>query len=535
MREIAEFDQEFLTEGSGMVENEFLEEKMQENLTPEEQRFMDEASPIVSQFMSLLQKAVKGEIPEDMEKTSDINPRGVQLNGMSGMEVPQNTQTQQEAPLQPVQEKTPKAALGKDQQNTPEQEAGQVAAAPVGLVNKEGADESGVADDVPTESDGFVINAAAVRKVGIRKIYDLIEEAVTYLEEKGVNLDTAKVPMDAEKILVSKGEVVIPDVIASVIGYDKLEEINSLGIDETEQIIAEQPEEKQKLPPIVQANKGENIQNKIQENTAPHDGSRIRLLPAEEDPERENQMDLMQRQIEKNKPKEPLPKTNYVPEDNVKAPDFVPMELGDRPTPVVTYFGYTPDKLYDAISKYEWRGDTPKFGFVKVGEGFSSAGKSSAFGPVQIVKRTLTDPEFVKRLSQAEQNFVDVITASQTLNINLQTFKGSASRSVSTRESPKGREALEILKITPQEFIGYVKDGYFLPSNKTKQEVGIPPELLPENYEAMYKEIYKKVLELKSERAKSGTLKGLLGEYYGHESDIEKENYANSIVESLEK
>jgi len=553
MPEISEFDQEFTTEGSAGVETEKLEALIQQNLSPEEQNFMEQAKPIVAQFMGLLQKAT-GQNPEDLEETSSINPQGVPLESVQGAGVPQQSQTQPMVPPRPVQEQSPQnapqmAALGGEMvqpmQRPAEQEAGQVAAGPVGVVNTKDADKSGTADDVPAESDGFVINAAAVRKIGVRKLYDLIEEAITYLEEKGVKLDTSKIPVDAEKILVSKGEVIIPDVIAAVIGYDKLEEINGVGTEETKEILAEQPKEKNNLPPIIQeAAEGLDVQ---------HDGSRERLLP--KDPDRENQMDLMQRQIEKNKPvtetlpktdpvietlpktdpvTETLPKTDYVEEDNVKAPDFVPMETGDRPTPEVKYFGYTPDQLYDATAKHEWRGDTPKFSFVKVGEGFSPAGKSSAFGPVQIVKRTLTDPEFVKLLSDTEQGFVDKITAAQTLNINLQLFDGSASRSVSTEEGPKGRAALEVLGITPQEFIQYVKEGYFLPSNKSKQEQGIPPELLPDNAEKIYKNIYKRVLQLKSLREESNTLKGLLGSYYGHEDDSEKENYANSVIENLQ-
>jgi len=247
------------------------------------------------------------------------------------------------------------------------------------------------------------------------------------------------------------------------------------------------------------------------------------------------EQEYIARQIKKNKPTIQNPaKTDYVPDSTVESSDFVPQETGDRPTEVQKYFGYTPDQLYEATSKHEWRGDTPKFSFVKVGEGFSPSGRSSAFGPVQIVKRTLTDPQFVKLLSKTEKSFVDKITAAQTLNINLQLFDGSASRSVSTEEGPKGRAALEVLGISPQEFLQYVKEGYFLPSNKSKQEQGIPPELLPDNAEKIYKNIYKRVLQLKSLREESSTLKGLLGSYYGHQDNDQKENYANSVIENLQ-
>ena len=261
MPEISEFDQEFTTEGNAGVETEKLEALIQKNLTPEEQNFMEQAKPVVAQFMGLLQKAT-GQNPEDLEETASINPQGVSMESMRGTGAPQQGQTQPMVPPRAVQGQAPQnapetpqempqmpqMALGDKvppviQENVePMGNPGDVAAGPVGVVNDPRADASGTADDIPAESDGFVINAAAVRKIGVRKLYDLIEEAITYLEEKGVKLDTSKIPVDAEKILVSKGEVIIPDVIAAVIGYDKLEEINGVGTEETKEILAAQEE-----------------------------------------------------------------------------------------------------------------------------------------------------------------------------------------------------------------------------------------------------------------------------------------------------
>ena len=124
---------------------------------------------------------------------------------------------------------------------------GGVAAGPVGVVDKQGADDSGVADDVPAESDGFVINAAAVRHAGLRDINDMIQDAKEYAEKQGMKLNFGKTPVDTEKILVSNGEVVIPDVIANIIGYDRLEKINNRGKKETEEKIQQQ--EQQPPPP----------------------------------------------------------------------------------------------------------------------------------------------------------------------------------------------------------------------------------------------------------------------------------------------
>ena len=126
---------------------------------------------------------------------------------------------------------------------------GGVAAGPVGVVNEQGADSSGVADDVPAESDGFVINAAAVRHAGLRDINDMIQDATSYAKKQGMKLNFGKTPIDAEKILVSNGEVVIPDVLADIIGYDRLEKINKRGERETEKVIQEEKQQQQQPPP----------------------------------------------------------------------------------------------------------------------------------------------------------------------------------------------------------------------------------------------------------------------------------------------
>ncbi len=147
---------------------------------------------------------------------------------------------------------------------------GGVAAGPIGVVDKPGADNSGVADDVPAESDGFVINAAAVRHAGLRDINDMIQDAKEYAEKQGMKLNFGKTPTDAEQILVSNGEVVIPDVIANIIGYDRLEKINNRGKKETEEKIQQQEQQpqqpaptRQPAQPVMQAAEGGNIEEII--------------------------------------------------------------------------------------------------------------------------------------------------------------------------------------------------------------------------------------------------------------------------------
>ena len=259
MLNFEELDHEFITEGNPAADAENIAGLIQQNLTPEEQNRLKEIAPILEEYNMLMVKVHTGKTVEELEKSGDLEALGVPRNEGPGMEVAQEGQTQRKVPSRPVErevaknapeipQEMPQMALGDKvppviQENVePMGNPGDVAAGPVGVVNDPRADASGTADDIPAESDGFVINAAAVRKIGVRKLYDLIEEAITYLEEKGVKLDTSKIPVDAEKILVSKGEVIIPDVIAAVIGYDKLEEINGVGTEETKEILAAQEE-----------------------------------------------------------------------------------------------------------------------------------------------------------------------------------------------------------------------------------------------------------------------------------------------------
>ena len=180
-------------------------------------------------------------------------------------------------------------------------EGGEVPAGPVGVIDQPGADNSGVADDVPAESDGFVINAAAVRKIGLRKVNDIIQKAIKYAQEQGMQLDLSKTPVNAEEILVSNGEVVIPDVLARIIGYDELEEINALGAEETEEVIEEQGEEPMKEMPLA-LKKGANIQEILGRYAGP--------FPAEDE--------MIQEEVRKGITPYSSEDANYVDMDRIK-------------------------------------------------------------------------------------------------------------------------------------------------------------------------------------------------------------------------
>ena len=128
-------------------------------------------------------------------------------------------------------------------QNTEKRE--EIPLGPVGEVQVEGKDTSGVADDVKTKSDGYVLSKGSVITNGKMYIMDLIDEAIQRLREKGVELDPNEVPESAEEILVSNGEIIIPHIIAEEIGYARLEKMNKRGEQITEELITEKEQQQQ--------------------------------------------------------------------------------------------------------------------------------------------------------------------------------------------------------------------------------------------------------------------------------------------------
>ena len=77
---------------------------------------------------------------------------------------------------------------------------------------------------------------------------ELLNEAIESLKEKGKEIDINEVPQNAEEILVSTGDILIPDIIAQEIGYKRLEKINKRGEELTEKLIAEYEAGQQQQP-----------------------------------------------------------------------------------------------------------------------------------------------------------------------------------------------------------------------------------------------------------------------------------------------
>jgi len=277
MLNFEELDHEFMTEGVPAAEAERMAGLIQQNLTPEEQGRLKELMPALEEYNMLMVKVETGNSVEELDNLGALEALGVPSREELGTDTPQEGQMQREAPSRPAEREVPQnapempqemptMALGGVppviQENVePTGNPGDVAAGPVGIVNQPGADNSGVGDDVPAKSDGFVINAAAVKHAGLKDVNEMIQSAKEYAEQKGIKLNFGKTPTGAEDILVSNGEVVVPDALANIIGYDKLEKINNRGKKETEEKLAAQeegappegpPTDTAALPPVLQ-------------------------------------------------------------------------------------------------------------------------------------------------------------------------------------------------------------------------------------------------------------------------------------------
>ena len=92
--------------------------------------------------------------------------------------------------------------------------------------NETPTDRQSIADDKPREvpEGTFVINAAAADFAGREDIEKMIREAYT----KAGDLGQTGVSQEID-IAVSEGEVIIPPHIAKIIGYDRLNKINTRG------------------------------------------------------------------------------------------------------------------------------------------------------------------------------------------------------------------------------------------------------------------------------------------------------------------
>ena len=191
--------------------------------------------------------------------------------------------------------------------------------------------------------------------------------------------------------------------------------------------------------------------------------------------------------------------------------------------------------LYGGISKKEWAGQKPIFDFVAISRKDKGKPTSSAFGPVQIVGNTVRDAMTRIKKGTEEYNFANRLQAAQNLFINLankykagKNFNEQTARE--TARTDAGKPALKTLGITEDQFIEYVKEGYFLPSNQEKSK-GLPPEILGDNYKENYYKLFKNVLSNKS--VGTGSLEETIKKYYGHPSEKKKTRYMKDVFKNL--
>jgi hypothetical protein len=290
---IREMDFEFLSKNDPMVEPQDAAIRMKKNLSPEEQKEISGLVPYVERFFILNYKAETGDYPPE----PNIEPEGgggITIDEYRGMsneeriansmdenikpvikpksiydkspsaypssipveapEMEQDVQQPEQKPVEQPQEspvkEPPMMQEGGDVEEEKPQQASKepVPVGPVGEIDVEGKDRSGVADDIPVKADGFVLSRGAVIANGKMYIKEVIQDAIDNLKEKGIQLDTSKTPEKAEDILISNGEVIIPDIIAQEIGYKRLEKMNKRGEELTEKLIAEYEAGQQQQP-----------------------------------------------------------------------------------------------------------------------------------------------------------------------------------------------------------------------------------------------------------------------------------------------
>jgi len=132
----------------------------------------------------------------------------------------------------------------------------EVVSAPAGFVEQapeQVSDGQTVADDVPMDvEDGtFVLNAPAVEFAGSDDIKAMLVDAISEARAQGIDIqfnDDKIADEEAVSLLVSRGEVIVPPILAKIIGYDRLEKINNRGKKEVKKRVANSEKQTEQQP-----------------------------------------------------------------------------------------------------------------------------------------------------------------------------------------------------------------------------------------------------------------------------------------------
>lgn len=224
-----------------------------------------------------------------MEKLNDtelvivLRTFGVEVDPQQFSEQPVPQEVMPEQPVMPEQSPMDQQMEQLAPGGTPEV-SGETLKQMAGLLNVPGKGDSGVDDDIESEMTGgdgetggsFVINKAAADFTGFDDIKQMLEKAKrTAIElgfkeaediDVGIIVGVKKSDSDNEAtdtdVAVSNGEVIIPEVLAKVIGYDRLEKINKRdnAQEKTEKKLAEKQEPSVDKEVPVRAASGDRIE-----------------------------------------------------------------------------------------------------------------------------------------------------------------------------------------------------------------------------------------------------------------------------------
>jgi len=318
-----QLDHQFIGQGDPNVEGIRLQAQYEQNLTPEELQRMRQLAPFIEEFFLLDYKGKTGQMPEGPRETPiDQVPENEQMdidayarmqnisedeieNVMGDIYGPRqevalntNQELPQKMPQTPVkneQQPRQKLALGTDDLQQQEQIQGMppvqevLPGAGTGLIQDPmDANASPVADTVPmdnVEEGSAIINAAAVRIVGLKDLMKAREEVREILRAQGVVIDDEQQYQgDGVDIATSNGEFKFSAKEVEILGQETIDKWNKKGEAQTEVDIANEQAQNPNqvgVQPVMGAREGMIVKNPPPPQQKPYNMKYMGAFPAE--------------------------------------------------------------------------------------------------------------------------------------------------------------------------------------------------------------------------------------------------------------
>jgi len=318
-----QLDHQFIGKGDPNVEGIRLQAQYEQNLTPEELQRMRQLAPFIEEFFLLDYKGKTGQMPEGPREMSiDQVPEDQQMdideyarmqnvpedeieNVMGDIygprqEVALNTnqeipQRMPQVPVRNEQQPRQELALGTDDLQQQEQIQGMppvqevLPGAGSGLIQDPmDANASPVADTVPmdnVEEGSAIINAAAVRIVGLKDLMKAREEVREILRAQGVVIDDEQQYQgDGVDIDTSNGEFKFSAKEVEILGKETIDKWNKKGEAETEVAIANEQAQNPNqvgVQPVMGAREGMIVENPPPPQQKPYNMKYMGAFPAE--------------------------------------------------------------------------------------------------------------------------------------------------------------------------------------------------------------------------------------------------------------